>query len=376
MNMARLRYLAAGGLLVAGCVSGDLSTSKRVDPDDERFDGGISSADIRTVASKMCPAILSTPEVADMPAPVRIKIANVKNTSRFFIDGDLFAKKLRAELNKFGAGQVRFLDKNEKTQIDRVKVLKDRQEEALRRGVREFGREIGASALFRNSDRPVKIAVVPVLNANIVNMNADSVAAMLRSDILEASAGKVQFLMPGHTEGADYWLTGQFYPESLKKEGIVNLAEYIEVVDERIKAGKSLYLDPPTTATVTSGVSPVVVATAPTMRESALVDILKSPAMRADPNVNKWLNVMIVKPDDKVCVYEKSMLLDRRISDNSGKAALILSCEISALSQALNGVQSDYLLVAMQLVEPESNDVVWEDSYEVKRLSRAGIVYR
>ena len=98
--------------------------------------------------------------------------------------------------------------------------------------------------------------------------------------------------------------------------------------------------------------------------------------MRANPNVNKWLNVMIVKPDDKVCVYEKSMLLDRRISDNSGKAALILSCEISGLAQALNGVQSDYLLVAMQLVEPESNEVVWEDSYEVKRLSRAGVVYR
>ena len=376
MNMARLSYLAFGALLVAGCVSGDLSKSTRLDPDDETFDGGIASTDIRTVAAKMCPAILSTPAVADRQAPVRIQIANVKNSSRFFINGELFAKKLRADLNQFGAGQVRFLDKNEKTQAERAKVLKDRQEEAIRNGVRELGKEIGASALFRNSDRPVKVAVVPVLNANIVNMNADSVAAMLRGDILEAAAGKVQFLMPGHVEGADYWLTGQFYPESLKKEGIINLAEYIEVVDERIKAGKSLYLDPPATATVTSGVSPVVVATAPTMRESALVDILRSPAMRADPNVNKWLNVMIVKPDDKVCVYEKSMLLDRRISDNSAKAALILSCEISALSQALNGVQSDYLLVTMQLVDPDSNEVVWEDSYEVKRLSRQGIVYR
>ena len=107
MNMERLKCLASGALLVAGCVSGDLSTSKRVDLDDEKFDGGISSADIRTVASKMCPAILSTPEVADMQAPVRIKIANVKNSSRFFIDGDLFAKRLRVELNKFGAGQDR-----------------------------------------------------------------------------------------------------------------------------------------------------------------------------------------------------------------------------------------------------------------------------
>lgn len=372
----RLKYIAAGGLLAAGCVSGDLSTSRRVDLDDETVDGGISSADIRTVASKMCPAILSVPEVADGQPPVRIKIADVSNKTRFFIDRDLFAKKLRVELNKYGGGQVRFLDKNEKNQAARVSVLKDRQVEDLRRDIRELGREIGGCALFRNSSRPVKVAVVPVLNANLVNMNADSFAAMLRSEILAASDGKVQFLMPGNTEGADYWLTGQFYPESLKKEGIINLAEYIEVVDERVKAGKSLYLDPPSTATVTPGVVPVVVATTPTARESVLVDMLRSPAMKAAPNVDKRLNVMIVKPDDKVCVYEKTVLLDRRISDNSGKASLILSCELSALSQALGGVQSDYMVVAVQLVEPESNEVVWEDSYEVKRVSRAGIVYR
>jgi hypothetical protein len=119
-----------------------------------------------------------------------------------------------------------------------------------------------------------------------------------------------------------------------------------------------------------------MVTTSTTTRESVLVDMLHSPAMHANPNVNKRLNVMIVKPDDKVCVYEKTTLLDRRISDNSGKAALILSCEISGMSQALNGVHSDYLVIAMQLVEPESNEVVWEDAYEVKRLSRVGIAYR
>jgi PBP1b-binding outer membrane lipoprotein LpoB len=374
MNMNSLKYLAAGAVLMAGCVSGDLSSSRRIHPDDETMDGGISSADIRTVASKMCPAILSVPEVADGQPPVRIKIANVKNGSRFFIDGDLFAKRLRIELNRYGGGQVRFLDKNEKTQVARTSVLKDRQVEDLRRDIRELGREIGANALFQNSARPVKIAVIPVLNANLVNMNADSFTAMLRSEIRDASGGKVQFLLPGHTEGADYWLTGQFYPESLKKEGIINLAEYIEVVDARVKAGKSLYLDPPTTTTVSP--DQTMVTTSTTTRESVLVDMLHSPAMHANPNVNKRLNVMIVKPDDKVCVYEKTALLDRRISDNSGKAALILSCEISGMSQALNGVHSDYLVIAMQLVEPESNEVVWEDAYEVKRLSRAGIAYR
>ena len=94
MNMKSLKYLAAGAVLASGCVSGDLSSSRRIHPDDETMDGGISSADIRTVASKMCPAILSVPEVADGQPPVRIKIANVKNSTRFFIDGDLFAKRL------------------------------------------------------------------------------------------------------------------------------------------------------------------------------------------------------------------------------------------------------------------------------------------
>ena len=162
MNITNLKYIAAGALFASGCVSGDLSVSpRRVDLDDESVDGGISSVDIRTVASKMCPSILSVPEVADGQPPVRIKIADVKNGTRFFIDKELFARKLRAELNKYGGGQVRFLDKNEKNQIARAAVLKDRQREDLRRDIRELGREIAGSALFRNSERPVKVAVVP-----------------------------------------------------------------------------------------------------------------------------------------------------------------------------------------------------------------------
>ena len=56
--------------------------------------------------------------------------------------------------------------------------------------------------------------------------------------------------------------------------------------------------------------------------------------------------------------------------------ALVLMCEISSLSQALNGMQSDFLVVALQLVDSATSEIVWEDSYEVKRMSRTGIVYR
>jgi hypothetical protein len=289
------------------------------------------------------------------------------------MDMNLFAKRLRVELNRYGNGQVRFLDKNARNQEARAEVLKDRQSEDIHRNIRELGRQIASSPVFRNLGRPAKIAVIPVLNANLVNMNADSFTAMLRSEIIEASCGNIQFLMPGHTEGADFWLTGQFYPESIKKEGIINLAEYIEVVDARVKDGKSLYID----ASMTSSVSPfVATVTSISPRESVILEMLRNPELRKNPNVDKRLNVMIVKPSDKVAVYEKNMLLDRRFSDNSGRAALILSCEVSGMSQARNGAQSDYLMISTSLLDPESNETIWEDAYEVKRVSRAGTVYR
>lgn len=373
MNLQTFIGVFAGALLIGGCVSGDISKSRRVDLDDESVDGAISSADIRTVASRMCPQILTVQEIADGARPVRIKIADVKNTSRFFIDRDLFAKRLRVELNRYGNGQVRFLDKNAKNQMAREEILKDRQVENVRRSVREFGKQIASSPLFRNFGRPVKIAVIPVLNANLVNMNADSFTAMLRSEILEASGGNIQFLMPGHTEGADFWLTGQFYPESLKKEGIINLAEYIDVIDARVKDGQSLYLD----SSVTTSVTPVgTTVTSTSTREGVLIEMLRNPELRKNSNVDKRLNVMIVKPSDKLAVYEKTMVLDRRMSDNSGRASLILSCEISGMSQARNGSQSDYLMVSTSLLDPESNETIWEDAYEVKRVSRSGTVYR
>lgn len=369
--MKKIVCFAAGMLALAGCVTPDVTTTTRVDVDDDRLEGGITSADIRTIASRMCPEILSVPEIAQGVPPVRIKLSDVKNNSTFFIDKELFAKKLRIELNKYGAGRVRFLDKNDNNQSARAEVLKDREEAAVRAEIKALAQSIAASPLVQQAERPVKMAVIPVLNANLVNMNADSFAAMLRSEIVEAAGGKVQFLMPGSTEGADYLLTGQFYPESLKQEGVINLSDYIDVVEARMREGKSLYIGETQTVVMPSTVATTKGAT----KEGIILEMLKSPEMRVS-NVNKRLNVMIVTPADKLSVYEKTVLLEKRISDNSGKAALILSCELSSLSQAVNGKQSDYVLVNVTLVDPESNDVVWEDAYEVKRVSQAGVVYR
>ena len=69
-------------------------------------------------------------------------------------------------------------------------------------------------------------------------------------------------------------------------------------------------------------------------------------------------------------------LLNRQITDNSDKTNFILSGEINALSQRRRGAASDYLLITVNLVDPETNDMVWEGSYETKRITDEGIVYQ
>lgn len=373
--MKRLLVLPViGGLLLGGCVSADITgTPRRIDPDDESVDGGLSSQDIRTVASRMCPAILSVPEIANGVPPVRIAVAEMKNSSRFFIDRNLFTKKLLVELNRYGRGTVRFINNNERVQEKRIEVLKDRQETDIRRQIAEVANAIASNPIFAGRATPAKIAVIPALNTNLVNLNADSFAAMLREEVLNASGGKILFLMPGHVEGADYWLTGQFYPVSLKREGIINLADYFDVITERIKSGKSLYLDSSVTTVSTPETTTTTMAAT---KEDDLLQMLRSPDLRAIPNAEKRLNVMIVRPQDKLSVFEKSLTLNEKIRPMSGNASLVLSGEISGLSQAQNGTYNDYLHIAFELVDPNTNETVWQDGYEVKRVSSVGTVYR
>ncbi len=371
-----LMLTAAVVLFAAGCASPRVMPSTEVDPDSDPLGGAITSGDVRTVASKMCPAILAVPEVAKCPPPTRILIADFKNNSRFLIDKDIFANRLRTELNTFGAGRVRFLSKSATVQNERGKILTLRQQDIVRQDLKALGAEIAKLPWVASSPTPIKIAVIPVINTNLVNLNADSFAAMLRSEIVNAAGGKVQFLMPGALEGADYYLTGQFVPESMRVEGIINLMTYVQVIEDRVKRGQSLDLTDGRVPATSNTASPLIGADVTIQRESELVRMMQNPLLRADPNVNKRFNVMLVKPDTKVAVFEKMFLLDRQITDNSDKANFILSGEISALSQRRRGAASDYLLITVNMVDPETNEMVWEGSYEVKRVTDEGIVYQ
>jgi PBP1b-binding outer membrane lipoprotein LpoB len=361
--------------LLSGCISPTVSKSVDINPDDDPMGSAITSGDVRTIASEMCPQILALPEVSDSAGIVRIAVAGFKNNSRFPMDSSIFMQRLRQSLNKYGDGKIRFMSQNRRVQAVRRNMIVNRQEEVVRQKLKKLGVEIAESNLVKNSKKPVKIAVIPVINTNLVNMNGNSFSAMLRNEIVEAADGKIQFLMPGATKGTDYYLTGQFVPESMKSVGIVNLTNYIEVIENRIARGESLDL---TDGRVpdTSNVSGQFINNPMFQRESELVKLMRNPALRANPNVNKRFTVMLVKPQSKVAVYEKTFLLDRKITQNLQLANFILSGEISGMSQRNKGTASDYLLISVRLTDPESNETLWEDTYETKRMTSAGIVYQ
>lgn len=372
----RISLLALIGscLCFLGCATATYTTTNRIDVDDESNDGGgITSADVRLVATSMCPEILALPEVIDSDETIRIKVADVKNSSRFFIDRNLFTKRLCVELNRHGDGAIRFINSTSTTQTARQSVHSDRSKKAFKKQLGLAAKAFVSSPLVEQATNPIKVAVIPVLNANLVNMNADSFAAMFRGEIADVANGKVQFLMPGETEGADYWLTGQFYPDSIKMEGIINLANYIEVIDERVKKGESMYLPEVAMASATP-FSATAIATS--SKETELLKMLRNPELQKIPDCEKKLNLMVVKPDNKVAVWEKTITAEQKFSTHDGNAQYILSGEISGMSQNTNGVMSDYLLITMELVDAESNEIVWQDAYEVKRLTKSGTVYR
>ena len=373
--------VTAGALMIGGCVTPDPDSAPEINISANPIRAGVDSGDADAFAAKIMPGILACEAIASAPGPVVVKVADFKNTSRFFFDSSVFMKKLRLALNRYGRGQIRFLNNNDRVQGARVGVIRERQEEQVRAYLKKLGAEIAANEQFRKPGGPVKIAVAPVLNTNLVNMNADSFTAMLRSEVVKASGGKIQFLMPGAMEGADYYLTGQFVPESMKKEGIVNLSNYIDIIDERIRLGKpldtaSIIAEGSSSSAANLTSSSTVVSAQLYEKERILTQMLHDPALRANPNVNKHLNVMIVRPSDKVAVYEDMFQLDRKISDQSGRANYILSGEISGMSQKRGGSAQDYLLISAQLTDPEANEIVWEDAHEVKRLTSEGVVYQ
>lgn len=53
-----------------------------------------------------------------------------------------------------------------------------------------------------------------------------------------------------------------------------------------------------------------------------------------------------------------------------------LTGEITGLAKGEGGKRSDYIVMSFQLIDSETSDIEWEDSYEFKRVGSAGVVYQ
>lgn len=372
--------IIAFSLVISSCSTPSVSNpGGLMQPDEEQL-GGFSSNDIRTVASQVAPAVLALPEIVDAPSqPVRIALAPMKNSTRFIVDPDILMTRLRLELNRYARGQVRFFSQNN-AQATRAAVLRQREEDEVAAALQRLAVEIQSSGFVRSLNKPVKVATIGALNSNLVNMNADSFLALLRSEMSSQDNEKIRFLMPGVLKGADYLMSGQFIAESMKEEAIINLAEYIRIAEARLKEGKSLAVYSENTAngaTVSvSNASKAVVVDGTIQERSLLEQIVRNQSLRAIPNVTKHLSVMIVDAKTKAVAFEKRFTVSRKLTEGLGAANYVLAGELTGLSKRVKGVNTDYLIITVQLIDPLSNEMLWEGGYEVKKMSSSGIVYQ
>lgn len=367
-------------ILFCGCQSAKVSQTELVPVDSLKEEGsGIGSYEIRTVASQMAPKILACPEVATANDAVRIAIAPMKNNSSYPMDMGIFMTRLRAELTQYGGGKVRFFAQDRNSQGQRTAVLKEKTEEIRDRTLDDVAEKIAGLPLFKQTSKPVVVALLPALNANLVNLNADSFVAILRAKIAERGNPNIRFTLPGELKGADYFLTGQFIAESIKQEGIVNLVDYIALLEERVKTGQSLdiYKDGQSefrAVSVGHGSASAAVLS-PERRVSLFDEIQRSAALRDVPDATKKLNILVVEASSRTTAFEKMFDIERKTKMGYAKANYILSGEVSSVSKRANGKEISYLIVSVQLLDPESNEFVWEDIFEIKKKSEMGVVY-
>ncbi|MEA1968568.1 MAG: hypothetical protein U9N77_10155 [Thermodesulfobacteriota bacterium] len=95
------------------------------------------------------------------------------------------------------------------------------------------------------------------------------------------------------------------------------------------------------------------------------------------PNVAKYLNVLLMNANTGEIPIEKMIKVGRKMKSGLGRSDYILTGELSALSKAVQGGdRSDYVIMSFQIIEPSSNEILWEDAYETKKVSKSGVLYK
>ena len=379
MKQMTFIFLIAISVSLAGCatpVDTTPSHTKVLTPDQDDGVGGsfIESSDIRTIAQQVCTELLTLSEISNSPDTVHIATERIKNSTRYMVDTNLVLRRLRLDLNKYSQGQLRFFAHGS-GQIARTRILREREQTDLQKAIDEAARYVVSSDVLQNSEKPVRIAVNPVANTNLFNMNADSFASLLRTKIKEHAGAKVLFAKPGSDAQVDYTLTGEFFAQSIKREGVANTVEDLKWAQENPDKwhdsnsnsqdntvyGNQINLD---------GAARRRIKIGPNITYK-LID----PALWNSPNVTKTFNVMLVNNEGMV-VLEKVVNLEEQIKSGQERANYILTGDISSLSKASVGQRSDYVLISFYLIDPVSNEMLWEYGYEVKRVTSRSVLYR
>lgn len=366
---------AAAALALAGCASipsGQPTTkTTMLQPDQEDNLGGsfLESSDIRTISQKMCASILSLPQVSGQEGTVRIALAPIRNSSRYVIDKDILMKRLRIELNRVASDRVRFFSQGMGQEV-RGEIVREQDEDAWDKLLEETAAALLASSAVADKTETMHVAVLPVKNTNLAGMNADSFASLLRAKVSEKAKGKVVFL----SREANGKVTEAILNEKdVKAQGLVKAKQMKQLygVDFFLSGeliGKSLTPEAVTKKTEGSvGQS----ADDPRVLEA------KSAESTQSPNVAKYLEVKLLDAETGEVAFDKLVKVETKISSGLGKAEYLVTGEISALSKGSGGGdRSDYVLVSFQLVDPKSNEILWEDAYETKKKTSVSVIYK
>jgi len=340
--------------------------------------------DVRTMVSRMTPGIVAVKDIQNSAVPKIIKISKISNSSTAFISVSTLKDNMVVALNDAAEGKIRFLDDTPLGDDD----ISGQQDQIIRDSMASIAAEIAKLPAVK-AGKAIKVAVLPVININSVNMNAESFIAMFRAVLSEAGQGKIQILLPGTKDiaNADYYLTAQFIPQGFTKKGFINLAEYIQVVDARMKAGMSMYVTEKLKSefnsplAVSDGnnviVAPGGLSKDILVKEKHILDILNDPELRKIPKGNKCVNIIFADAKTKASLCERMFDVDKKYYDGSDTANYRLSGRIEERKgfidvRTLFGLQKkavNYRVITVRLTSVKGNQIVWTGSYSFLRLA-------
>lgn len=381
--MKKIAVLLAlvGIFLLIGCRTHQPSGPVILDPavvDHNPF----GSAEIKQCAKEIAPSLLGAPEF-NQGHIARVIVRPLQNRSSLRLDMAMITDSIENELaimsEQSGHTTVRFITENQSMSEATSKVMKEKLEVKRERMLDEVAEAILALPLVVDAEKPPVIAVTPVVNSNLINMNANSFMGLLRAKIAKMAKGKIMFTAPGSMQGADYYLTGEFIAESMQNEGKVNLVDYITLMEDRLKAGKPMefFSDIPNMKKVKESEYAGKVETTLTFDgyQNLLGELSRQQDLRVEPDVSKYLNVMLIRPADKIAVYENVFMLDKKTESHLANVDYILSGNVSSVSRRAEGHEETYVVVTLFLLDPESAEELWTGRYETKKGIIPSVVY-